>query len=218
MDRLPSSYPAYPRAERIADGVMHAAGVAFALTGAALLTLFAALRQPPGVALAVGVYGTALVATFVISACYHMTPWDRFRPWLRRLDHAAIYLKIAGTYTPLVALLGTGFAYAVLAVVWALALGGATLRVFFWRDPGPLGFAIYLVLGWLSLLLLRPLATTLPLGATMLVVGGGMLYTAGVIFFAWESLRFSNAIWHGFVLAASGCFFAAIALGALGGA
>ena len=215
MDRLPSSYPAYPRAERIADGVMHAAGVAFALTGAVLLTLFAALQQRPEVALAVGIYGVALMATFVISACYHMTPWDRFRPRLHRLDHAAIYLKIAGTYTPLVALLGTGFAYAVLAVVWALALSGASSRLFFWRDPGPLGFAIYLVLGWLSLLLLWPLATTLPLSTTVLVGVGGVLYTAGVVFFAWKSLRFSTAIWHGFVLAASGCFFAAIAVAAI---
>lgn len=218
MDRLPSSYPTPVRVERIADGVMHAAGVTFALTGAVLLTLFAALHQRPGVALAVGVYGAALMATFVISACYHLAPWHRLRPWLRRLDHAAIYLKIAGTYTPLVALMGTGFAYAVLAVVWALALGGAAFRVFFWRDPGPLGFAIYLVLGWLSLLLLWPLATTLPLGATILVAVGGLLYTGGVVFFAWESLRFSTVIWHGFVLAASACFFAAIAVGAFAGA
>lgn len=217
MDRLPSSYPVYARAERIADGIMHAAGVAFALTGAVLLTVLAAQHQRPGVAVAVGIYGAALMATFVVSACYHMTPWDRFRPRLRRLDHAAIYLKIAGTYTPLVALLGTGFAYAVLAVVWVLALGGALARVFFWRDPGPLGWAIYLVLGWLSLLLLWPLAQTLPVGATILVATGGVLYTAGVIFFAWESLRFSNAIWHGFVLAASACFFAAIAVGTFGG-
>ena len=211
MDRLPSSYPAYSRAERIVDGVMHAAGVAFALTGAVLLTLFAALHQRPEVALAVGIYGTALIATFVISACYHMTPWDRFRPRLHSLDHAAIYLKIAGTYTPLVALLETGFAYAVLALVWALALCGAAFRLFFRRDPGTLGFAIYLVLGWLSLLLLWPLAATLPLGARALVGVGGVLYTVGVMFFAWKSLRFSTAIWHGFVLAASGCFFAAIA-------
>ncbi len=218
MDRLPSSYPVYPRAERIADGVMHAAGVAFALTGAVLLTLFAALHQRPGVALAVGVYGAALMATFVVSACYHMTPWDRFRPRLRRLDHAAIYLKIAGTYTPLVALVGTGFAYAVLAVVWVLALGGALAKLFFWRDPGLVGVAVYLVLGWLSVLLLWPLSATLPIGATILVGLGGLLYTAGVVFFAWESLRFSNAIWHGFVLAASACFFAAIAVGTFGGA
>ncbi|MRX52255.1 hemolysin III [Paracoccus sp. S-4012] len=213
MDRQPCSYPAYPRAERIADGVMHATGVTLALTGAVLLTIFAALHQRPGVALAVGIYGAALTATFVVSACYHMTSWERFRPLLRRLDHAAIYLKIAGTYTPLVALMDTGFAYAVLAVVWTLALGGATSKVLFWRDPGRLGFAIYLVLGWLSLLLLSPLTATLPLRASVLVGVGGILYTAGVVFFAWKSLRFSTAIWHGFVLAASACFFAAIAMG-----
>ena len=212
IDPLSSSYPAHTRAERIVDGVMHTTGVTFALTGAVLLTLFAARHQRPEVALAVGIYGAALMATFVVSACYHMTPWERFRPRLLRFDHAAIYLKIAGTYTPLVALLGTGFAYAVLAVVWVLALGGAASRLFFWRDPGSLGLAIYLVLGWLSLLLMWPLATTLPLGTTVLAGVGGVLYTAGVVFFAWKSLRFSTGIWHGFVLAASACFFAAIAV------
>lgn len=215
MDRLPSSYPAYPRAERIADGVMHAIGVAFALTGAAAITALAAMRAEGGLALAVAVYGVALIATFTVSACYHMTPWDRFRPLLRRLDHAAIFLKIAGTYTPLVALLGSGFAYGVLGLVWALSVAGALAKLFFWRDPGVLGWVLYLVLGWLSLLLIWPLATTLPLPATILVATGGVLYTAGVIFFAWESLRFSNAIWHAFVLAASACFFAAIAVGTL---
>lgn len=212
MDRLPSSYPVYARSERIADGVMHAAGVTFALVGAILITIFAALRAEGAVAVAVAVYGAALAATFVVSACYHMTPWDRFRPTLRRLDHAAIYLKIAGTYTPLVALLGTPFAYAVLALVWLLAAGGALAKVWFWRDPAPWGLALYLVLGWLSVILIWPLARTLPVGTTVLVAVGGVLYTAGVIFFAWESLRFSNAIWHGFVLAASACFFAAIAV------
>ena len=217
MDHFPSSYPVYARSERIADGVMHAAGVAFALTGAVLLTVFAAIHAGGGLAVAVGIYGAALMATFIVSACYHMTPWDRFRPTLRRLDHAAIYLKIAGTYTPLVALLGSGFAYGVLAVVWLLAVAGAVAKMFFWRDRMRLGLAVYLVLGWLSVLLIWPLARTLPPGATILVAIGGLLYTAGVLFFVWENLRFSNAIWHGFVLAASGCFFAAIAVGTFAG-
>lgn len=212
--RLPSDYPAYARAERIADGVVHGLGVAFALTGAALLTA-AALSEGGGQAVAVGVYGAALSATFVASACYHMTPWDRYRPWLRRADHAAIFLKIAGTYTPLVALIGGAFAWAVLGVVWALAIGGAAAKVFLWREPGRLGLLLYLVLGWMSVLLIWPMVGTLPLPASILVGAGGLLYTAGVLFFVRERLRFSNAIWHGFVLAASGCFFAAIAVGTL---
>ena len=92
-------------------------------------------------------------------------------------------------------------------------MAGAVAKLAFWHSPGRLGLALYLVLGWLCLPLLPPLATTLPVPASVLVAAGGLLYTAGTIFFAWDSLRFSNAIWHGFVLAASACFFAAIAVG-----
>ncbi|HSG57734.1 MAG TPA: hemolysin III family protein [Paracoccaceae bacterium] len=213
----PEAYPAYSRAERIADGTVHAIGVLLAVTGAVLLIVLAATIGPDGLhgghIAGIAVYGGALIATFVASAFYHMTPWERIRPVLRRIDHAAIYLKIAGTYTPLVVLIGTGFGYMVLGLVWALAIVGAVLKVFFWHAPGRLGPGLYLLLGWLSLALIWPLATTLPAVGTGLVVAGGLLYSLGVIFFSWESLRFSNAIWHGFVLAASGCFFAAIAIG-----
>lgn len=208
------AYPAYSRPERIADGVVHAIGVTLALVGAVLLIVFAALGTSPGLTAAVSVYSGALLLSFVASAIYHMTPWEGARPVLRRIDHAAIYLKIAGTYTPLVVLIGTAFSYGVLAAVWALALLGALVKAFFWRSPGRFAPALYLLLGWASLLLVWPMVQTLPLAASILVLAGGVLYSAGVIFFAWENLRFSNAIWHGFVLAASGCFFAAIALGA----
>ena len=206
------AYPIYSRAERIADGTIHSIGVILAVTGAVLLMVFSAGLGGATVA-GVSVYAAALIATFVASACYHMTPWEGMRPVLHRIDHAAIFLKIAGTYTPLVVLIGTGFGYVILGIVWALALVGAFARVFFWSSPARLATTLYLVMGWLSIALIWSLARTLPIGATALVVAGGVLYSLGVIFFVWESLRFSNAIWHGFVLAASACFFAAIAMG-----
>ncbi|GAD56709.1 PAQR family membrane homeostasis protein TrhA [Limimaricola cinnabarinus] len=211
-------YPAYARSERIADGMIHALGVIFALAGAILLVSLSAWSEEARIdrTVAVAIYGGALIATFSASAFYHMTPWTRLRPLLRRIDHAAIYFKIAGTYTPLVVLIGSAFAYAILAVVWAIALGGAVAKLFFWKSPGRLGPTLYLLMGWLSIALVWSLAMTLPVASTALVVIGGLLYSAGVIFFVWEGLRFSNAIWHGFVLAASACFFAAIAMGVLG--
>lgn len=211
-------YPTYPRAARIADGMIHLLGVILAVAGAAGLIIAAGFwaRQGQiggGTVAAVSVYGAALIATFVASACYHLTPWERLRPTLRRIDHAAIYLKIAGTYTPLVVLIGSGFGYVVLALVWVLALVGAVAKLFYWAAPGRLAPGLYLGLGWLSLALIWSLAHSLPLPATALVVTGGLLYSAGVIFFNWDSFKFSNAIWHGFVLVASICFFTAIALG-----
>ena len=215
MGGMSDIYPAYARSERIADGTVHALGVTLALVGTGLLLTFAALWAHGGAGqlTALAVYGAAISSSLLASACYHMTPWEQLRAPLRRVDHAAIYLKIAGTYTPLVVLIGGAFAYLVLATVWIVALSGAVMKLAFWRNPGWAGTALYLGLGWASLLLVWPMVTTLPLAATILVAAGGVLYSLGVVFFVWETLRFSNAIWHGFVLAASACFYAAITVG-----
>ena len=205
-------YPAYARSERIADGTMHAIGVLGALTGAIVLLVWSADVATPAQIMALAVYGATLIATFVASAFYHFTPWLEIRPLLRRIDHAAIYLKIAGTYTPLVVMIGTGFAYAVLAVVWALAMIGMVLKLFFWRTPGRFGPALYLIMGWLSLALIWSLWPIVPVSAIILMAVGGFLYTLGVPFYASETMKYAIAIWHGFVVTASACFFAAIAI------
>ena len=207
-----SVYPAYDRSERIADAIIHALGICLSLCGAIFLIVFSAYWLGSGEVAALSVYSGALIISFCASAVYHFTPWERARPRLRRLDHAAIYLKIAGTYTPLVVILGTGFGYFVLSVVWGLAVAGAVAKLFFWRTPGRTGPVLYLILGWLSLFLVWSLFAVLPLPASVLIVVGGALYSAGVIFFGWDKLKYSLAIWHGFVLAASACFFAAISL------
>lgn len=201
-------YPNYSRSERLADGSMHAIGVTGSVFGAALLLLWSARIASPWEITAVSVYAVTLVATFTASALYHMTPWESIRPVLRRIDHAAIYLKIAGTYTPLVVMIGSGLAYVVLAVVWAMAVVGMVLKLAFWRAPGRFGPALYLIMGWMSIVLVWSSWTELPLGY---IIAGGLLYTVGVVFHAAENMKFANAIWHGFVIAASACFFAAIA-------
>lgn len=205
-------YPTYARSERIADGTMHAVGVLGAIMGAVVLIVWSSGQATASQIAAISIYGATLIATFVASAFYHMTPWESVRPILRRFDHAAIYLKIAGTYTPLVVLIGSGFAYAVLAIVWGLAVIGMVLKLFFWRTPGRFGPALYLIMGWLSLALIWSLWPIVPVSAMMLIAIGGLLYTVGVPFYASETMKFSIAIWHGFVVAASACFFAAIAI------
>lgn len=205
-------YPTYARSERIADGTMHAVGVLGAISGAAVLIVWSSGNASAAQIAAISVYGATLIATFVASAFYHMTPWEGIRPVLRRFDHAAIYLKIAGTYTPLVVMIGSWFAYAVLAVVWGLAVVGMVLKLFFWQTPGRFGPALYLIMGWLSLALIWSLWPIVPISAMMLMGIGGLLYTAGVPFYASETMKYSIAIWHGFVVAASACFFAAIAI------
>jgi len=206
-------YPAYARSERIADGTLHALGVAAALAGTIFLLVWSIGMVSGGQVAALAVYGVALVATFTASAFYHMTPWEHLRPTLRRIDHAAIYLKIAGTYTPLVVMVGSAFAYALLGVVWILAVFGMIQKLFYWQVPGRMGPALYLVMGWMSVLLIWSMVPILPGIATVLMILGGLLYTAGVIFFQWDGLKYAMAIWHGFVVAASACFFAAIVMG-----
>jgi hemolysin III len=207
-------YPSHARrSERIADGAIHILGVTAACGGALLLLVWSLGQVSPGKGLAITIYATALVVTFVASAVYHMAPWDGMRPMLRRIDHSAIYLKIAGTYTPLVVIIGSFGSYLVLAIVWALAVFGVVKKVFFWRTPGRYDPLLYLFMGWLSLLLIWSLVPLVPLATTILITVGGLLYTIGVVFYSWEGLKFSNAIWHGFVLCASACFYGAITLG-----
>lgn len=204
-------YPTPEKSERHADGVIHALGILGAVVGAAALIFLVSEGGSAARASAI-IYGATLIVTFVASGFYHMAPWHSLRPLLRRIDHAAIYLKIAGTYTPLVVIINTGFAYVVLGVVWALAMIGLVRKLFFWRTPGPYDPALYLIMGWLSVALIRSLWPIVPAHILLLIAAGGLLYTGGVVFYAAENLKFSTAIWHGLVIIASGCFFVAIAL------
>jgi len=146
-------YPAYSRNERIADCAVHIAGIAFAVLGAGVLIFWTADEPNVGIVAALCIYAAAMIASFVASFCYHFTPWEGPRPLLRRIDHAAIYFKIAGTYTPLVVLIGSTFAYWVLGLVWTLALFGAAMKLFFWARTGRWNVGLYLGLGWLSVAL-----------------------------------------------------------------
>lgn len=207
-------YPTQVKAERIADGYVHAVGVLGAVIGAIVLLVSQAGMVSRGQLTALAIYGVALMATFVASALYHMAPWHGLRPTLRRYDHAAIYLKIAGTYTPLVVMVGTTFAYVILGVVWTLAAIGITLKLFFWRTPGRFGPVLYLIMGWLSLLLIWSVWAALPGMTLALIAIGGLTYTVGVLFYR-SDRPFTTAVWHGFVVVASGCFWAAILIGAM---
>lgn len=204
-------YPTATIPERIADGCMHVLGIALAIFGTIYL-----LGIPTSATLQLGmlVYGFALIAAFGASAIYNMMPYDGPRPMLRRIDHAMIYVLIAGTYTPLVVMIGTTLAYVILAIVWSLALLGITLKLFFWQSPGKFGPALYLIMGWLSTILIYKLVGNAPTAMIQLIAAGGLTYTLGVPIYATKRLPFSTAIWHGFVVAATACFVAAIAIGA----
>ncbi len=204
------SYPVYTRAERIADVAIHVLGVVAALLGVFLIFRNMSGQMAAATFVATCIYSVALVTMLTASAIYHIAAYTPARPILRRIDQAAIYFKIAGTFTPLSVVLNTTFGYAVLTCVWALALMGATSKLR--AAPGRMttGSLPYIALGWIGIAIFVPLIEKLPFYSVGLVFAGGLTYTAGVIFYNWEGLRYSIAIWHGFVLVASTCLFFAV--------
>jgi hemolysin III len=206
------SYP-HSLPETLADASVHALGVVAGIGAFAFLIAHVIQTQGPGQIAATSIYAAAVVFALIASAAYHLLPWEQARPAFRRIDHAAIYVKIAATYTPLVVLIGSGFAYVVLACVWAVALIGAVAKLSLRTadQSGPM--ALYLAMGWASVLLIWPMWQTLPGVSTGLILAGGVLYTLGTVVHSRDSLRYQNAIWHSFVLAATASFFGAVAVG-----
>jgi hemolysin III len=204
-------FPQYSPGERIADGVVHVCGVAASIVASVILIVVAAGTGDPWVIASVSIYSLGTVAVFVISAAYHLSRPSDLKAILRRLDHAAIFVKIAGTYTPFALVsLGGVWGALLLASVWTIAAVGVPLKLF---APGRIArFALwlYLVQGWLVLGAAWPLSEALQGPELTLMAIGGALYTAGVMFYISENMKFQNAIWHGFVLAASGFMYAAI--------
>lgn len=205
----------YTRAEVVADAAIHAAGLAFALIAGPMLVVFAAMRGDGWMVLSVSVYAATLLAMVALSATYNLL--GAVRPaWselLRRLDHGAIYLKIAGTYTPFAAMtLSAPVGRPLLIGVWTVAAIGFLTKLIAPRRVEFASVAIYLALGWAGVWVAGEMARTITPGALVLLGVGGGLYTLGVAFHLWQRLPFQNAIWHLFVLAATACMYAAIAL------
>lgn len=210
---MTSVAPSYSAAERLADAAVHGAGLLLAVGGGAVLLRMAALSGDRAAALAVAVYAASLLATFVASAAYNLAPWPTRREMLRRLDHAAIFVKIAGTYTPFCVLsLWDGPGRTLLLAVWSAALVGAAVKLAAPRRFEIGSILLYLALGWSFLPVAAKAAEALPPLSLWLLLGGGVLYTLGVAFHLWDRLPFQNAIWHGHVVGASACMFAAVAV------
>ena len=208
---MPGELPRYTRAERVADGCVHVTGVAFSLLAAAAMLALAAKALPAASTASLGVYAFGMVAVFACSAAYHLSAHGKLKAILRRFDHAAIYLKIAGTYTPLAPLkMGDAVGLALLGAVWAITAFGATAKLFWPERLVRTSYVLYLVQGWAIVAAFDSLLPAVSSRVLILLVLGGCLYTVGVVFHLWEKLRYHNAIWHGFVLVASACHFAAI--------
>jgi hemolysin III len=199
------------RGEHLADGLVHGVAIAAALSGGGFV-LARAIGGGTGQLAVLCIYAAALVAMLGISAAYNLMPASPAKNVLRRLDHSAIYVMIAATYTPLLVQLHQAWLAIVLAVVvWLGASLGVAVKLL---SPGRherLSVLAYLALGWVGVLAAYAFWQALP-GATLILIAvGGLLYSAGVPFYLWERLKYHRAIWHGFVAAAAACHFVGIA-------
>jgi hemolysin III len=206
-------YPQTRREEWLADVIVHAVGIILALAGCTLLISTAANSGSVKLTAALVVYSAGLLAMLGCSALYNSNTNEKLSKLLERFDLSAIFLMIAASYTPfMLATMDGPMAWAGLAVVWTVALAGIAMNLLVrWNAPR-VYIAMYLVLGWAVLSIIDKLIHALsPLGLGLLAAGG-ILYTIGVIFHVNKKLPFNSAIWHGFVVAAASCHFAAIYL------
>jgi hemolysin III len=193
------------------DGAIHVVAIIAALVGAIILILMADHRGGAEDVAAVAIYSVGLLAMFGCSAAYNFGRFSRHADWLRGLDQAAIFLMIAGTYTPFTVIdLSGAWSWSFTSVVWSLAIVGVLLRLLHGRLFARLSIALYLALGWFGLVAIFPLVQSLHVATLILLVVGGALYTIGIVFHLWERLPFQTAIWHLFVVAAAAVHFAAV--------
>ena len=200
----------YDRAEIIADGAVHAIGVCLGFIGAVTIVVIAVKMERIEVT-PILIYVIGLVTMLALSAAYNMWPISPAKWILRRFDHSAIYLLIAGTYTPFLAQMKSVLASTGLGVgVWLSAVIGIALKLALPGRFDRLAIVLCLLLGWSGVIAYDSLASTLPGASVWLLLIGGILYSLGTVFHVWRGLRFHNAIWHGFVLLAASCHYWAV--------
>ncbi len=210
MSTLPA-LPRYTLREEIASSVMHGVGIVLAIAGLAVLVAFAARHGDAWHVVSCSIFGASLILCFTTSTLYHSVQAERAKRALRALDHSAIFLLIAGTYTPflLVNLRGV-WGWSLFAVIWTLTLLGIVLRLALKGRRHGLILSIYLAMGWAVVVATEPMLERVGTGGLALLAAGGLAYTAGVIFYKWRRLPYNHAIWHGFVLAGAALHYFAV--------
>jgi hemolysin III len=208
MSQTPAAY--HP-AEELANRLTHGIGALLSVAGLVLMVVYSALHGDAWVITSTAVYGASLVLLYTTSTLYHTVTSDRWRRFFQKLDHAGIFLLIAGTYTPFtLGPLRGPWGWTLFGIVWGFAVVGVVLKLFFAGRADVLSTIAYLVMGWIVVIAIKPLLAALPAGALWLLVSGGLCYSVGTIFYLWEKLPYNHAVWHLWVLGGSVCHWAAI--------
>jgi len=203
-----SAPSAYTPREELANALTHGIGAALSVAGLAVIVSLASLRADAWCVTATAIFGATLVLLYTASTLYHSVRGEALKRRLRKFDHAAIFLLIAGTYTPflLVSLRGP-WGWSLFGVIWALAAAGVTMKFWFTGRFKILSTLLYLAMGWLVVIALRPMLRVVPADGLWLLLAGGLCYTVGTVFYVWKRLPYHHAVWHLFVLGGSVCHF-----------
>lgn len=203
----------YTAGEELANSITHGIGAALSVAGLTVLVVLAAIHGDVWRVVSFSIYGGCLTILYLVSTLYHGFRRPKLKHIFRILDHSAIYLLIAGTYTPITLVSMRGpWGWSIFGVVWGLALIGISFKAIFIGRFEKLSVAAYILMGWLCVIAFKEMLLTIPPGGIAWLIAGGVVYTAGVVFYAWERLPFNHAIWHLFVLGGSICHFFAILL------
>lgn len=196
------------------NSVSHLIGAAFSISGLSILVTVAALQGDPWKVVSFSIYGTTLVLLYCFSTIYHSIRHERAKAILRKIDHNAIYLLIAGSYTPIALITLRGpWGWTLLGLIWGLALFGIIQELTLGRRTRRLSMALYVLMGWLVLIAIKPLTQAMPVAGLVWLALGGMVYSLGIYFFVnGDRHRHYHGIWHLFVLGGSFCHFMCILL------
>lgn len=203
---------AQSNAEEFANGASHGLGLLAALVGTPILLTQAARHGDTGFLVGAGLFCATVIVLYLASTLYHLMPVGRTKRAFRVVDHCAIFLLIAGTYTPVtLGVLRGPWGWTLFGIVWTLAAAGVALKAF-GKAPRPIFFPVlYLVMGWVVVVAARPLIVAGPTAGLLGLIAGGLSYTAGVAFYATDSrLRYGHLVWHLFVLAGTACHYFAV--------
>jgi len=202
---------AYSVGEELANSITHGVGAVLSIVALVLMVVLAVTQSSVIAVVSASIYGASLVLLFLASTLYHSFQKPHLKSFLKTLDHCAIYILIAGTYTPFMLIsLQSAWGYTMTAIIWSLALFGIFFKIFYQHRFPKLSLFTYIAMGWLIIVASTEMMAKVPLGGLVLLAAGGLVYTLGTIFYVWERCPYNHAVWHVFVLAGAGCHFFAI--------
>ncbi len=211
MDSQNKPFSSESLSERLFNTITHGIGSILSIVALVLMVVYASYNSDAWSIVGVSIFGSTLILLYMSSTLYHAFSNGRVKQIFKTLDQSFIYLLIAGTYTPVLLItLRNTLGWTVFVLVWAMAIGGITHRIFFFDKLKKLSLISYIVMGWLSLIVFKSLLNTAPAELVVWLLIGGAFYTGGLIFYSWEKLPFNHAIWHLFVLGGSFSHFIGI--------